>query len=29
MEKMGNDLALARFYQKFGVTPTIGVKTPF
>ncbi len=29
MEKIGNNPALARFYQKFGVTPTIGVKTTF
>ena len=29
MEKMGDNPAVARFFQKFGVTPTIGVKTTF
>jgi hypothetical protein len=29
MEKVGNNPAAAQFYQKFGITPTIGVRTTF
>lgn len=29
MEKIGNNPAAAQFFQKFGVTPTVGVKTTF
>ena len=29
MTNMGNNPAVAQFYQKFGVTPTVGVKTTF
>jgi len=29
MEHVGNNPDVARFYQKFGVTPTLGVKTTF
>ena len=29
MEKMGNLPASAQFFQKFGITPTLGVKTAF
>ena len=29
MEQVGNTPAAAQFFQKFGITPTIGVKTTF
>ncbi len=29
MEKVGNNPAAAQFFQKFGVTPTVGVRTTF
>ena len=29
MERSGNNPAAAQFFQKFGITPTIGVKTTF
>jgi iron complex outermembrane receptor protein len=29
MERMGNNPAAAQFFQKFGVTPTIGLKSTF
>ena len=29
MERVGNNPAAAQFFQKFGVTPTIGVRTTY
>lgn len=29
MERVGNNPAAAQFFQKFGITPTIGGKTTF
>ena len=29
MEKVGTNPAVAQFFQKFGVTPTVGVRTTF